>query len=54
MVLIGRNKYENRVNIDRKIAMEITWVKGSNSWFWIRADGKNIHLFPVFGGLKFY
>ena len=46
MVLIGRNKYENRVNLDRKIAMEITWVKGSNSWFWIHANGKNIHIDP--------
>ena len=28
--------------------MEITWVKGSNSWFWIRADGKNIHIDPAY------
>ena len=32
---------------DRKIAMEITWVKGSNSWFWIHANGKNIHIDPA-------
>jgi L-ascorbate metabolism protein UlaG (beta-lactamase superfamily) len=46
MVLIGSNKYEKRGNIDRKIAMEITWVKGSNSWFWIQASSKNIHIDP--------
>lgn len=27
--------------------MEITWVKGSNSWFWIHANGKNIHIDPA-------
>jgi L-ascorbate metabolism protein UlaG (beta-lactamase superfamily) len=48
MVQIGRNKYENPDDLDRKIAMEITWVKGSNSWFWIHAGGKNIHIDPAY------
>ena len=33
---------------DRKIAMQITWVKGSNSWFWIHAKGTNIHIDPAY------
>lgn len=28
--------------------MEITWVKGSMSWFWIKAGGKNIHIDPSY------
>jgi L-ascorbate metabolism protein UlaG (beta-lactamase superfamily) len=28
--------------------MEITWVKRSNSWFWIHANGKNIHIDPSY------
>jgi len=27
--------------------MEITWVNGSNSWFWIHANGKHIHIDPA-------
>jgi L-ascorbate metabolism protein UlaG (beta-lactamase superfamily) len=28
--------------------MEITWVSGSTSWFWIKAGGKNIHIDPSY------
>jgi L-ascorbate metabolism protein UlaG (beta-lactamase superfamily) len=28
--------------------MEMTWVKGSMSWFWIKAGGKNIHIDPSY------
>ena len=28
--------------------MELTWVNGSNSWFWIKAEGKNIHIDPAY------
>jgi L-ascorbate metabolism protein UlaG (beta-lactamase superfamily) len=28
--------------------MEITWVKGSMSWFWIKIGGKNIHIDPSY------
>ena len=28
--------------------MEITWVNGSMSWFWIRSEGKNIHIDPSY------
>jgi L-ascorbate metabolism protein UlaG (beta-lactamase superfamily) len=28
--------------------MEMTWVKGSNSWFWIKFGGKNIHIDPSY------
>ncbi len=28
--------------------MEITWVKGSNSWFWIRVNDKKIHIDPAY------
>jgi L-ascorbate metabolism protein UlaG (beta-lactamase superfamily) len=32
--------------------MELTWVKGSTSWFWIQANGKNIHFDPSYSGNK--
>lgn len=28
--------------------MEITWVKGSLSWFWMKVGGKNIHIDPSY------
>ncbi len=28
--------------------MELTWVDGSTSWFWIRTGGKNIHIDPSY------
>jgi L-ascorbate metabolism protein UlaG (beta-lactamase superfamily) len=28
--------------------MEITWVKGSMSWFWIKVGSKNIHIDPSY------
>ena len=28
--------------------MEITWVKGSNSWFWFKFEGKNVHIDPSY------
>jgi L-ascorbate metabolism protein UlaG (beta-lactamase superfamily) len=28
--------------------MEITWVKGSTSWFWFKVEGKNVHIDPSY------
>lgn len=28
--------------------MEITWVKGSMSWFWIKSGGKHVHIDPSY------